>query len=155
MFLSAILAASSVSDEPDVLTIQHRFSGIVCAGVCIDSDLTVQSNGLVIFRVRQASLQHHPWKTVRYRISQQQVRQFWSIYAAVRPVGLKGPIGSCDADTLVIDWDIHWDDTNKPARLLACRGAIGVGEAYREGFRILRISPVTGQRLTAEEAETR
>jgi hypothetical protein len=72
----------------------------------------------------------------------------------MRPVGLKGPIGLCDPDTLVIDWDIRWQDSGKPARLLACRGAAGVGEADRDGFKILRISPVTGARLTAEQAES-
>ena len=156
MLLSALLllSVSSAAGDPDVLTVEHRFSGIICSGVCIDSDLRVQSDGSAVFRVRQASLEDRVWKTYRYRISPKQVRQFWHAYAAVRPVGLKGPIGACDRRTLVIDWDISWADSGKPGRLLACRGAVGVGDAYRDGFRILRISPVTGERLTLKQAES-
>src|SRR3954469_1712998 len=111
-----LLAASSAADEPHVLTVEHRFSGIVCAGVCIDSELTVRSDGLATFRVRPASLKYRPWRTRQYRLSQEQVREFWRAYAPVRPVGLKGPIGLCDPDTLVIDWDIRWQVSGKPAR---------------------------------------
>jgi hypothetical protein len=136
-------------DDESVITVQHRFSGIVCAGVCIDSDLSVRHDGAVEYRVRYIG---RPWKTHRYRVSKEQIEEFWRAYRVIRPTGLKGPVGECDQGSAIIDFEIHWNESFGSANLLACRDP-EVWRAYVQGFHALRISPVTGERLTARQAE--
>jgi hypothetical protein len=146
------LALAASSAQLKSISVTNRFSHIFCTGVCTDSDLVVRSDGLVTLRVRLNRRQ--PWKSYRYRISGEQVRQFWAAYDRIRPAGLEGPIGTCDTDTMIIDWDILWDGPDNRSRLRACSDAEKVRHTYWDGFRILRISPVTGERLSAEAAET-
>ncbi|HWI89303.1 MAG TPA: hypothetical protein VNS11_08705, partial [Sphingomicrobium sp.] len=101
-------SSSNQPDDESVISVQHRFSGIVCAGVCTDSDLTVRHNGLVEFRVRSFG---GPWRTHKYRVSPDQIERFWRAYAAIRPEGLKGPVGTCVPETAIIDFEIHWNES--------------------------------------------
>ena len=141
---------SNQLDDESLITVQERFSGIVCTGVCTDSELTVKHDGLVELRVRSIN---RPWTTHRFRVSSGQIRSFWRAYAAIRPPrGIKGPIGACDVETAVVDFEVHWNESFGSATLLACRDP-EVAKAYRKGFSILRISPTTGERLSAWEAE--
>ena len=93
------------------------------------------------------------WRSVHYKVSQREIQRFWEAYAKIRPQGLRGVLGQCDPLTLKIRWDIEWAGPGSPSRVLACHGAEEVSNAYFEGFRVLRISPVSGERLTAEQAE--
>lgn len=146
-WLAAVIAAPQ---SAETITVHNRFSYIICAGVCTDSDLTVRSDGTVSFRVRRIKRE---WQSFEYRVSQQQVREFWAAYAELRPIGIKGPIGTCEEQTGIIDKNISWDDALGHSRLLACFGVEDVRRAYNEGFRILQISPVTGEELSAHEAQ--
>jgi hypothetical protein len=147
--LTTLTPVAPVLGNAERITVRERFSGVVCAGVCIDSDLTVRRDGLVEFRVKSGG---GVWTMHRLTVSAEQVSQFWAIYASIRPLmGVNGPVGTCDVETAVIDFEMHWNEWKGSATLLACRDR-GVQRAYREGFRALRISPVTGEQLTAEQA---
>jgi hypothetical protein len=160
LLIGAALTAASPLDDPwsrfegypNAILVQSRFSSIVCAGVCTNYDLLVASDGTVLL---QTSMIYGRMKSFRYRIPPATVQEFWRNYSSVRPKGLKGPVGDCNGPMHVpiFDLDIRWQDDAGPSRLLACTGAIEVNKIVRHGFGILRISPFTGERLTAEQAE--
>jgi len=90
-------------------------------------------------------------KDFEYRISQQQYANFVAAYSKIRPSGLVARLDGCDPVTLVIDFDIRWEDSGPPSRLLACRGE-DLRRAYLDGFRALGIN-VVGGKLTPEDDE--
>jgi hypothetical protein len=151
--LFALLAglSSTSAAAPEIITVDHHFSAVACAGYCTNSHLVVRSDGLAELRVE--SLTGKDVERRRYRITRQEFAEFRRVYSAIRPAGLKGPIGTCDEETLVIDWDIRWNGPDASSRLLACRDVDAVRKAYFDGYRVLRISPATAQRLSAKEAE--
>ena len=150
LLLSSTPQARDVQSNIETITVENRMSFPVCAGVCGDTDLTVSSDGRV--KLRRRSLGSRVWKTYKYRISDTEWSEFRQIYASLRPPGVKGQLDTCNAETLVIDYDIRWDDVRPASRLLACNE--DARSTYYRGLRALRISPVGGKRLTAEQADS-
>jgi hypothetical protein len=150
LVLSSTPSAGDTSASIEVIKVKDRMSFPVCAGVCGDTDLTVSSDGKAILRWRR--LGSAKWKSYKYKISSAEWEEFRRIYAPLRPQGIKASLDSCNPDTLVISYDIRWDDAEPGSRLLACNEQART--AYIRGLRALRISPVGGKRLTAEELET-
>jgi hypothetical protein len=146
----ACLPSETSAGHYQTITIKQRFSGLICAGYCIDSDLVVRSNGTVLYRVSAAD--RDKYATYRYHIAKKDIQAFQLLYAQIRPVGVKGPVGDCEPDRHVIDYDIRWDDSHA-SRLLACSGIEDVRSVYYRGLRALRISSVTGRRLSQQAAE--
>jgi hypothetical protein len=146
--LVASLSSTNAAD-PEIITVDQRFSGIACRGLCTDSHIVVRSDGLV-----EVSSTPLGGKTVRNRfvITAEEFADFRRAYSAIRPDGLKGPIGNCDNQTAVIDWKIYWEGPDRNSQLLACRDVEAVRKAYVEGYRILRVWPGTTMRVSKEVA---
>jgi len=153
LILAAFLMGSSDRPEPRrSITVHYRYPEAVCAGFCTDEDLSIQDDGRVEYRVRPIGSR---WKVFRYKVSPEQVRQFWSAFALSRPVRVKRP-AHCDGLIPTVDYnfayDVLWSDTSH-SRLLACAGD-PFRSVYFSGLRILQISPATGARLTEEEGRS-
>lgn len=104
------------------LEVQRNFAQTICAGLCVDTAITVSEDGIVTWRISDPLKESDLGKTYRFQVSPAAAHDFMARFQATQPEQDRDDPKGCDNahhQTNKWDWVIHWQATGRQLR--ACR----------------------------------
>lgn len=150
MIAGLALLLTGAAPQPDwSVAIQWRHPVQICAGFCIDYDLTMDARGRGVFRRRMFG--DADWEARSFRVPRARAEAFRAALAPLRP-GDDVRAVNCASDALdrpVVPLTVEWRGGPGGRRFESCVPR----DEEREALRVLRFSPAHARLMTAREAE--
>ncbi|HJQ15905.1 MAG TPA: hypothetical protein VJ859_02805 [Allosphingosinicella sp.] len=135
-----ILLAQSASATANAdIVIVHRFTGTMCAGLCVDETVTVSFDGRVTWNLHDASWPNEG-RPLEFQVSREAVAAFAKRMDDAKPKSDRVDHSGCDAADHVPgawDWEIQWNSPAPPRHLLTCDRSTFVQQTWWKAIEAL------------------
>lgn len=140
-FLFSCAGMTTSAPQPssvDRIELVQRFTGFVCAGVCVDQRVVVSADGHVSWQINPLS--RRPSKLLHFLVKPSAAAEYIREMNAVRPGADLTDRTGCNADGHArnkSDWNIEWVGAGRPIRLRSCDEDRRVALAWRAALKAL------------------